>query len=255
MVQSSHGQTESFITCQTQIVVVNEDESSVTSVLYGVPQGSILVPVLFLLCTTGVLAIIWLHRWTLWSFVSLWHYHLILLWCIPLSHPANCHYDMYWQSTSSNRLKLNTDKTRFIWLGTTQQLAKVSITLITIHGTDICVSDKVTCFSVLIDSKRTLGDYPTSLTGMCFYQLGQLRIKRRTLSSDAAKALIHALRSQALLTTVTAFFTVYTQLFHVHFSLCSTRQLGSSQESNSWPYHLHFVSRSPLVIITTMYWV
>jgi len=72
---------------------------------------------------------------------------------------------------SLNRLKLNIDKTQFIWLGTTQKLAKVNITSITHDVRDICVSDKVTCLGILIDSQLTFADCMKRLTGNCFYQL------------------------------------------------------------------------------------
>jgi len=46
---------------------------------------------------------------------------------------------------TSNRLKLNMDKTQFIWLGTAQQLAKVNIRSIALNDVNFHLSDKVTC--------------------------------------------------------------------------------------------------------------
>ena len=80
------------------------------------------------------------------------------------------------------------------WLGTAQQLAKVNIRAIALIGVNIHLSDKVTCLGVLIDSQLTFADYVKKLAGNCFYQL-QLRVIRRTLSTDAAKTLVHALIS------------------------------------------------------------
>ena len=96
---------------------------------------------------------------------------------------------------TSNRLKLNMDKTQFIWLGTAQQLAKVNIRAIALTGVNIHLSDNVTCLGILIDSQLTFADYVKKLAGNCFYQLQQLRVIRRTLSTDAAKTLVHALIS------------------------------------------------------------
>ena len=45
---------------------------------------------------------------------------------------------------SLNRLKLNTDKTQFIWLGIRQQFAKISCPTITLVGNIINQSDDVT---------------------------------------------------------------------------------------------------------------
>jgi len=52
---------QSYITGRTQVVWVGDDRSSISSVLCGVPQGSVLGPVLFLLYTADVLNIIQRH--------------------------------------------------------------------------------------------------------------------------------------------------------------------------------------------------
>ena len=57
---------------------------------------------------------------------------------------------------SSNRLKLNGDKTQFIWLGTWQQLAKVQCSTILIEDVNIRVSTEVTWLGVVLDSEIKL---------------------------------------------------------------------------------------------------
>jgi len=56
---------------------------------------------------------------------------------------------------SSNRLKLNADKTLFIWLGTAPQLMQIDSWTITLTDAVIQVSDTVTCLGVVIDSQLT----------------------------------------------------------------------------------------------------
>ena len=58
---------------------------------------------------------------------------------------------------SSNRLKHNTDKTEFIWLGTSQQLTKINCSTITLAGNIISESDDVTVLGVVFDPEMTLG--------------------------------------------------------------------------------------------------
>ena len=96
---------------------------------------------------------------------------------------------------SSNRLKLNADKTQFIWLGTPSQLMKVNCRKITLTDAVIQVSDRVTCLGVVIDSQLTFADNVKKLAGSCFYQLRQLRAVQRSLTTDAATTLVHALIS------------------------------------------------------------
>ena len=73
----------------------------------------------------------------------------------------------------SNRLKLNADKTQFIWLGTSLQLMKVNCRTNTLTDAVIPVSDKVTCLGVVIDSQLTFADNVAKLAGSCFYRLRQ----------------------------------------------------------------------------------
>ena len=46
---------------------------------------------------------------------------------------------------TSNQLKMNSDKTDFIWLGSKQQLAKIQCQSICLNGVHIPVSTEVTC--------------------------------------------------------------------------------------------------------------
>ena len=70
---------------------------------------------------------------------------------------------------TSNWLKLNTDKTDFILLGTRQQLGKTSLKEIDINGVRVPVSTTVTCLGVLIDSELMFAAHIRRLTCRCFY--------------------------------------------------------------------------------------
>ena len=92
----------------------------------------------------------------------------------------------------SNYLRLDTDKTQFIWLGTAAQLSKVTCQTITLGGVNISVSTEVTCLGVKLDNNLSFTTHVKPLSGKCFYHLRQLRTVRRSLSTDAAKTLIHS---------------------------------------------------------------
>ena len=64
---------------------------------------------------------------------------------------------------------------------------------IDISGIRVPVSTTVTCLGVLIDSELMFVARIRRLTGRCFHQLRQLLSIRRTLTTEAAKTLIHAL--------------------------------------------------------------
>ena len=52
---------ESFITARTKAVYISEDQSTTSAVICGVPQGSVLGPLQFLLHTANVLKIVQYH--------------------------------------------------------------------------------------------------------------------------------------------------------------------------------------------------
>ena len=94
---------------------------------------------------------------------------------------------------SSNRLKLNADKTYFIWLGTRQQLSKVYRDCIVLDGVNIKSSRKVTLLGVVIDEKLKFTNHIKRLSGRCYYHLRQLWTVRRAISKETSKLLVHAL--------------------------------------------------------------
>ena len=94
---------------------------------------------------------------------------------------------------SSNRLRLNPSKTELVWLGTSRRLQHCDGFNMTVCGADVRPVDCVRDLGVLIDSNMTLSNHVNNVAGICFYQLRQLRIIRRSLTTDAAHSLVRAL--------------------------------------------------------------
>ena len=59
----------------------------------------------------------------------------------------------------ANRLKLNKDKTQFIWLGMPYQLSKLPCQSVTLASVKIQISTEATCLGVLIDSALTFAPH------------------------------------------------------------------------------------------------
>ena len=93
---------------------------------------------------------------------------------------------------ASNRLRLNSDKTQFIWVGSRQQLANVTVTEILLGGHRITTSHNVTCLGVAIDAELTFATHVKRVASRCFYQLRQLWSVRPALSVDNARMLAQA---------------------------------------------------------------
>ena len=89
-------------------------------------------------------------------------------------------------------------KTQFMWLGTRQQLSKITVNEIPLPSSMIHVDDKVKDLGVTLDSKLSLSDHVSALTKSCFFQLRQIRTVKRYLPKHSRVALVHAFVSSRL---------------------------------------------------------
>ena len=159
----------SFIRERTQTVVSGGERSATSRVSFGVPQGRVLDPVLFLLYTADVLQITQRHGLNSHSYAD-----DIQLYCsgkaatgqVMNSRMVACIEEISRWMTG-NRLKLNTDKTQFIWHGTRVQLTKVDINSIVLDGVNIPVSAEVRCLGVVLDGELTFASHTRQLSRNC----------------------------------------------------------------------------------------
>jgi len=187
---------ESFLCDRSQAVSIAGELSSIVGLLLscGVPQGSVLGPVLFLVYCADVISIARRCGLEIHSYADDSQLYFLadptavdnkvkqLVACIEeFSH---------WMS--ANRLKLNTDKTQFIWLGTPHQLSKFVCNTNTVGGIEIQVSTKAICLGVLLDSALTFASHVRRLSGRRFYHLRQMMIVRKSLTQEAAETMVHA---------------------------------------------------------------
>ena len=93
---------------------------------------------------------------------------------------------------SSNRLRLNPSKTELIWLGSSRRLQHCPAGKVRISDADIQPAESVIGLGVLIDSAMTLTTHVNHLVGVCFFQLRQIKIIRRSITTDAAHSLVRA---------------------------------------------------------------
>jgi hypothetical protein len=185
----------SYLTGRSQYVRRGSVKSSIVRLVCGVPQGSVLRPVLFVLYTADLIHLIECY--------SL-HPHLyaddtqVYGACSPAdvhqlqSRVSSCVDDIAsWMQ--SNRLKLNTDKTEVLGCDTSRRLHQLPTTP-TRTGNDLITSSKsVRDLGVYLDADLSMRSHVHNTVSKCFVMLRQLRGIRRSVPASAYQTLIVSL--------------------------------------------------------------
>ena len=187
-----------YLTDQIQKVKIGSSESSPVTLECGVPQGSVLGPILFILYTTPLGQICSKHGI---------HYHLyaddsqLYMSFKPskagskemcLHHLEGCISDIrLWKA--NNMLKLNDEKTEFIIFGTRQQLAKISDISIKVGSMKIQPVEEVRNLGYFMDGLLKNSVHINKLSAAMFHNLRNIKRIQNKLDFDSTKTIIQAL--------------------------------------------------------------
>src|SRR5664279_38219 len=183
----------SYITGRTQAVSSGSRTSKTESTYCGVPQGSVLGPLLFILYTADVEKLIL----SLGISVHLYSDDSQLYFNGRPSDMADLKRRTVkavnevasWMAV--NRLRLNPDKTECIWCATPRRQHLIDADTIDLNGAAITPSTSVRNIGVLLSSDLSMRRHVNKIVSECFYKLRQIKTCRRCIPVPVAELLIN----------------------------------------------------------------
>jgi hypothetical protein len=186
----------SYLSNRSFYINLNGTKSSSFPLKIGVPQGSVLGPLLFILYTTPLSHVIsnchtnhhlYADDTQLYMSFSAAHFSQEIT-CLESTISAVQNW------MSSNFLSLNPSKTEFLLIGLPRQLAKL-------NQPSICLPGNVTLFpvssaknlGVIFDSKLSFSEHISAVSKSCFHHIRDLRRLRSTINLSTARTMATAL--------------------------------------------------------------
>ena len=158
------------------------------------PQGSVFGPLLFVLYTADIQHIAEGFSLGIRCYADdgqLYFYDRVQALPGVISIVVSCIAEIEsWMN--SNRLKLNSEKTQFIWLESRHELVRISTTSISLGACTVDFLKTVNDLGVTIDCQLSMKDHVQRVCTTAYYHLRQVRSIRGSFSADSCSTLVRA---------------------------------------------------------------
>ncbi|KAM9790323.1 uncharacterized protein ACBT44_018929 isoform 1-T2 [Syngnathus typhle] len=201
----------SYLTNRNHFISLSGHTSILSPVTQGVPQGSVLGPLLFI-CYLFPLGTV-IRKLNL-DFHCYADDTQIYIRTTPTRNPSLTHFETCISTIKAwlthNFLKLNSDKTELLLIGTKSSLNKTGSITLTIDSSNITPSPLARNLGIIFDPTLSFQPHVSSVVKTSYFHLRRIAKIRHCLSLPAAESLIHAFISSrldycnSLLTGITA---------------------------------------------------
>ena len=188
---------QSYLENRKQSVRINNVNSEPVDLKYGVPQGSVLGPVLFSLYTLPLADVLKTHgvEYHLYAddtqiYMSFKAIHSEEMDSIQKLSACIAEVKKWMMD---NFLQLNTDKTKFLIFGTRNQLAKTETASFDAAGDIVEISSSARNLGIIFDNSLSMNQHVSHLSRICFNDLRNISYIRKYLTLDATKTIVQAL--------------------------------------------------------------
>ena len=191
---------ESYLCNRFQHVTIDNQSSAPLPITTGVPQGSVLGPLLFSLYTSPISNIFTNSKVKFHLYADDTQLYISFSSSDSVGSLATLTstLDSVYSWLTLNRLSLNPDKTEYILIGTPQQRSKVIHTSLSFGGTSLIPSSHVRNLGVEFDSDLSFNQHISNICRSSFHLIRHLRKIRPSLDLNSSKLLANALVSSKL---------------------------------------------------------
>ena len=186
---------DSYLSHRTQTVKIGDSFSTKHKLLFGVPQGSVLGPVMFSLYSSPVAKIARKYGLCVQLYADDTQLYLSFTpceWGDALERVEECVKEIKaWMV--ANKLQLNGDKTQIVLVSAPRANSEVSdLVHVQIDGHPIPFSTSVKNLGIIFDKQLNMEAHVKSLCRSCMFHLRNISNIRRLLPHKIAEQLIHA---------------------------------------------------------------
>ena len=189
---------QSYLCSRSQAVNINGTVSSHVSLPYGVPQGSVLGPILFTIYSSPIASIARKHG----LYVHAYADDTQLYTPFDLNDPSDemlarqraeaCILEIKsWMSL--NKLKLNDEKTEFLVMTSRYQQHKIHAHDIKVDSATIHASKSARNLGIIFDNNLCMDEHVKRICQTVYFHIRNVNSIRKILTTETAATIIHAL--------------------------------------------------------------